>query len=149
MTNSESHDIVDFRVELDAIRQKYGPRFHCEENAVIDAAALWGAHCNAHGVLDQITEKISVKHKGYSATIRLYRTAKGYWHIALDFTAPDSGLCTPASVWSGIAYASDLVARRAAIECLLNRRAVRADGADLRTFRAKLEAELTPQLALF
>lgn len=148
-----NQDIIDFRAELNAIVQKFGPRYHCDESAISQAADLWGAQCNKHGVLDQITEKIRVEHKGYAATIRLYRTAKGYWHIALDFTAPLSGFATPASVWTGIAYTSDLAARRAAVGYLLSRGTIQAGSgglpSDLNAFRVKLEAELTPQLALF
>jgi hypothetical protein len=146
-------DIVDFSDELTAIRHKYGARFHSKNEAVTEAAALWGVQCNECGVLTQVTETISIVHARYSATIRLYETAKGYWHIALDFRMPDSGFGTPASVWTHRAYTSALAARRAAIAHLLKRTANEKQGAtkraELQAFRAKLEAELTPQLSLF
>lgn len=148
-----SPDIVDFGEQLNAIRQKYGARFHSKNEAVTEAAALWGAQCNDCGVLTQVTETISVVHARYSATIRLYETAKGYWHIALDLRMPDSGFGTPASVWTHQAYTSPLAARRVAIAHLLKRTANAKQGAtqraELQAFRAKLEAELTPQLSLF
>jgi len=119
----------------------------------MEAAALWGAQCNRHGMLDQVTEEIRIEHKGYAAAIGLYRTAKGYWHVALEFFAPMSGFATPASVWTAVAYTSDIAARRAAIQRILSCSAVKKDGSgkagDLRAFRAKLEGALTPQLALF
>lgn len=146
-------DFVDFGEQLNAIKQRYDSRYHAKNEAVMEAAALWGAQCNDCGVLTQVTETISIVHARYSATIRLYETAKGYWHIALDFHMPDSGFGTPASVWTHRAYNSALAARRAAIEHLLKRSTSEQHGAtksaELQAFRAKLEAELTPQLSLF
>lgn len=144
---------MDFGEQLDAIKQRHDSRYHARNEAVIEAAALWGAQCNDCGVLTQVTETISIAHAHYSATIRLYETAKGYWHIALNFRMPDSGFGTPASVWTHRAYNSALAARRAAIEHLLKRTASErhptARSHELHAFRAKLEAELTPQLSLF
>ena len=146
-------DTVDFGEQLNAIKQRYGSRYHAKNEAVIEAAALWGAQCNDCGVLTDVTETISIAHARYSATIRLYETAKGYWHITLDFRMPDSGFGTPANVWTHLAYNSALAARRAAIEHLLKRTSSEkhpaARGQELHAFRAKLEAELTPQLSLF
>jgi hypothetical protein len=101
-------DIVDFRREFHTIKQKFGPRYYCEEQAAQEAARLWGAHCNVHGVLDQVTEQIRVEHKRYSAAIRLYETAKSYWHISLGFTTPDFGFATPATVWTKRPSSADL-----------------------------------------
>lgn len=153
MEDFHPQDIVDFRCELHAIKQKFGPRYYCDEQAAQEAALLWGAHCNMHGVLDQITEQISVEHKRYSAAIRLHETAKGYWHISLSFNAPDSGFASPATVWNETAFTNEPAARRSAIEQLLQRCADRLDtrerNTELKTFRNKLEAQLTPQLTLF
>ena len=152
MNQLQSNDIIDMRCDLHAIRKKFGERYFASEDAIQEAASLWGASCNRHGVLDNITEKVRVEHKGYSATIRLYRTGKGYWHVARDFNAPDSGSGGPATVWDGIAFKNALAARRWAVQRLLERcdKQERYDrNPALGTFRHKLEAEMTPQLALF
>lgn len=153
MHDLQSKDIIDFRAEIFEIKQKYGPRYHCEGKAIREAAALWGAQCNEHGVLNQLTDLITVEHKRYTAAIHLYETGKFYWHVALSFSTPDSGFGSPASVWTGTAFSNDLAARRWAVYSLSGRCHGRAEtypkDADLAAFRNKLEEELTPQLALF
>lgn len=152
MNHIEHHDMIDLCADLHAIRRKFGPQYYREPQATIEAAALWGARCNQHGVMNEVTEKIRIEHRGYSATLRLYESEKGYWHVSRDFTAPDSGSGSPASVWDGIAFTSALAARRYGIGRLLERCDIQeryGNTAELATFRSKLEAELTPQLALF
>ncbi|MCZ4269087.1 hypothetical protein O4H48_14415 [Rhodobacteraceae bacterium G21628-S1] len=152
MENLQTQDRIDFRCELHAIRQKFGPKYFREPKAAQEAARLWGYDCNEHGVLMHVTEKIRVEHKGYSATVRLYESAKGYWHVSTNFTAPDSGSGNPASVWDGLAFTNGLAARRYAVGRLLDRCDTQkryGDTPALATFKRKLEAELTPQLALF
>lgn len=148
MEDFNPKDIIDFRCELYAIRQKFGPRYYCERQAAQEAARLWGVHCNEHGVLDQITEDIRVEHQRYSATIRLYKTEQGYWHVSHGFSAPGSGFAVPATVWNETAFTNELAARRWAVDRLLRRCDARLD-AELRAFRDRLAMELTPQLALF
>ena len=80
------------------------------------------------------------------------QSQKGYWHVSRDFTAPDSGSGSPASVWDGIAFTNALAARRYGIGRLLERCDTQErynDTPDLAAFGRKLEAELTPQLTLF
>lgn len=152
MQNLQTNDTVDFRSELKAIRQKFGPKYFREPKAAQEAAALWGYRCNEHGVLMQVTEKIRVEGKGFAATVRLYESEKGYWHISTDFHAPDSGSGNPASVWDGVAFTNALAGRRYGIGRLLERcdsQKRYTDTPALAAFRRKLEAELTPQLALF
>ena len=152
MNNLQTPDTIDFRCELHAIREKFGERYYDSEEAVQEAAQLWGLACNKHGVLQQITERIRVEHRGYSATVRLYESAKGYWKVATDFTAPDSGSGGPASVWGATAFTHELAARRCGIMRLLERCDTQeryGNCAELAAFRRKLEAELTPQLDLF
>ena len=55
MNQLQSSDIIDMRCDLHAIRQKFGARYFASEEAVREAASLWGASCNKHGVLDNIT----------------------------------------------------------------------------------------------
>lgn len=152
MKNLSPQDTVDFRSELQAIRQKFGPKYYRQPKAAQEAAKLWGYRCNEHGVLMTVAETISVEGKGYSATVRLYESQKGYWHISTDFHAPDSGSRNPASVWDGVAFTNALAARRYGIGRLLDRCDTQKrypDTSALAAFRKKLEAELTPQLALF
>lgn len=153
MEDFDPQDIVDFRCELYAIKQKFGPRYYREQQAAQEAARLWGVHCNKHGVLDQITEKIRVEHRRYSVTIRLYETERGYWHVSLGFSAPEAGFAIPATVWNETAFINEPAAHRWAVGRLLQRcdAGIDAHGSDteLRAFRDKLAMELTPQLALF
>ena len=152
MYQLQENDIIDLRCELHNIREKFGDRYFANQEAVQEAARLWGTECNRNGVLNNVTEKIRVEHKGYSATIRLYESAKGYWHVSVDFTVPDSGSGGPASVWDGTAFANALAGRRWGVERLLQRCDTQeryGRNADLAVFRRKLEAELTPQLTLF
>lgn len=152
MKNLPPQDTVDFRSELQAIRQKFGSKYYREPKAAQEAAKLWGYNCNEHGVLMAVTETIRVEGKGYSAAVRLYESQKGYWHISTDFHAPDSGSGNPASVWDGVAFTNALSARRYGIGRLLDRCDTQkryTDTPALAAFRKKLEAEMTPQLALF
>ena len=152
MNHLDRNDMIDLCADLHAIRQKFGPHYYREPQATVEAAELWGARCNQHGVMNQIAELIRIEHKGYSATLRLYQSDKGYWHVSRDFTAPDSGSGSPASVWNGVAFKNDLAARRYGIGRLLERCDTQQrynDTPDLAAFRRKLEAELTPQLTLF
>ena len=152
MNEIPTTDMIDMRCELHAIRQKFGERCFANDEAIQEAAALWGAICNRHGVFNSPTEKIRIEHKGYNATIRLYESEKGYWHAAYDFNAPDSGSGGPVTVWDGIAFKTALSARRWAVNQLLDRcdRQKRFDQSrEVPAFRRKLEAELTPQLSLF
>ncbi|WP_123644191.1 hypothetical protein [Histidinibacterium lentulum] len=57
MNQLQSNDIIDLRCDLHAIKQKFGERYFASEEAVQEAASLWGASCNKHGVLDSVTEK--------------------------------------------------------------------------------------------
>lgn len=152
MNSLQSTEIIDFRCELHEIREKFGARYYANDDAIQEAAHLWGARCNRHGVMNDVTERIRVEHRGYSGTVRLYESDKGYWHAAHDFNAPDSGSGGPATVWDGTAFTNALAARRWAIKRLLNRcdSQMRFDKSpEVAIFRRKLEAELTPQLALF
>lgn len=152
MNHINTHDMIDLCADLHAIRQKFGPKYYQEPQATIEAAALWGAKCNSCGVLTDVTERIRVEHQGYRATLRLYESEKGYWHVSRSFDAPNSGSGSPASVWDGIAFTNALAARRYGIGRLLERcdQQERFDkSAALAAFRRKLEAELTPQLTLF
>ena len=150
MTNTT--DMIDLSADLEAIRQRYGPQYRREPQATIKAAALWGAKCNSHGVLTDVTERIRVEHQGYSATLNLYETEKGFWHLSCDFHAPDAGSTSPASVWNGIAFTNALAARRCGIKRLLaqcDQQKRFSHSAALAVLRSKLEAEMTAQLSLF
>ena len=102
--------------------------------------------------LTDVTERIRVEHQGYSATLKLYETEKGYWHLSCDFHAPDAGSSSPASVWNWIAFTNALAARHDGIKRLLERCDQQkrfSHSAALAVFRHKLEAKMTPQLSLF
>ncbi|MCF3932869.1 hypothetical protein L1787_05500 [Acuticoccus sp. M5D2P5] len=146
-------ETVNFSAEIAAIKQKFGPTYHREPKAIEEAAQLWGLKCNPQGVIYSAAEDIKIEHKGYSAAIRLYGTGKGYWHVSLSLITPQSGFGTPATVWGCTAFTNALAARKWGLARLLQhcRGSAESRGADARlaVFLTKLEAERTPQLALF
>ncbi len=142
--------LIDHSQAIDAIKRKYGPRYFVDPEAFAEAATLWGANCNEHGVVSDVTERIEVKHERCSAEVRLCRTAKGFWLIGLSLTLPQSGFGTPPTVWDVQGFSNGRAARHWAIEYLIERivRNSQLKEPTRAEFVRSLQAAKTPQLSL-
>jgi hypothetical protein len=151
-------DIIDFRDEIAAIRNRYSPRADLSEGALKEAAALWGGSPNAHGVLPAREETLAV-HGRCKAIVRLACTSKGYWLMGVCVSTAVSGLGYSPSVWDRVGYGSCHDARLAGIlkmEDWFNRHLSGGNSCisektrvEIRHILETLSAEKTPQLDLF
>ena len=117
---------LDLRDAQNAIRRAYGPRYHVNEQALWDVAALWGIapeheRINPHGVFAPIDETIRVESGRSFAEIKLAQAPSGLWALATDYHLPNSGAGSAPSVWNHFAYFSRNDARSAGLGQLRER----------------------------
>mgnify|MGYP000344932735 CR=1 FL=1 len=108
--------IIDHSEQINAIRKKYGEKFHHLKEPYQEAAQVWGfLNHNAHGVLEHYqTEKV-VDYKGNKAEIHLAESSTGNWLIGVSAMTSISGHCYSPSVFSSYGFSSYEDARLAGI----------------------------------
>lgn len=143
------YGMIDHSAKIEAIRQKYDLRHHFSEEALFEAATLWGGSPNPSGVLPSERE-VLFKNGLCSAEISLAETSRGYWLIGVSASTSMGGFGYAPSVWDSFGYISRHEARQAGIGYLTDF-FQRQDGnrPDIRMVLRVLEAEKTPQLSLF
>lgn len=143
------YGMIDHSAKIEAIRQKYSLRHHFSEEALFEAATLWGGSPNPCSVLPSEREML-FKNGLCSAEISFAETSKGYWLIGVSASTSMGGFGYAPSVWDSFGYASRHEARQAGIEQLLHF-FQKEDGnrPDIRMVLRVLESEKTPQLSLF
>ncbi|MEO1282929.1 MAG: hypothetical protein AAFV69_14475 [Pseudomonadota bacterium] len=151
--------VCDLQPAQDAIRRKYGPRYHVSEHALWDCAALWGIAPTHHrindcGVFDLFDEAIEFKAGRCRAEIKLAATPSGLCTMGTSHILSMSGAGSAPSVWNRIAFhnlddarAAGLAEHRARFSRVVQSGS--SDSADARKFLEQLDDAATPQLALF
>lgn len=135
--------------KIEAIRLKYDLRHHFSEEALREAAGVWGGSPNACGVLPAERDMI-FKNGLCSAEVSLAKTAKGYWLIGVSASTSMGGFGYAPSAWDGIGFTSRHEARLAGIGYLIDFFQKQGrDRPDIRKALTALEAEKSPQLSLF
>lgn len=159
MQNVLKISIIDKTEEIQAIKKKYGSKYYFNDVAHKEAAHLWGAECNEHGVVMDWQEETVVKVGSCYASIKFAETAKGYCLIGLSGQTAISGFGYAPSVWDKQGFASYWDARAYGVQRLLSffeKEAVSGNSCSSAKNKANalkaaelLKAELTPQLTLF
>lgn len=150
---------INFNAELSAIRTKYGERFFANENAILEAADLWGCQPNEHGVCRPLKTETIAEVGQCQGSLSFYETSKGYWLMGISTMSSYSGRGYAPSVWDNIGYPSYDDMRLAGVLKLIvffegviddtsscNSNANRLNAKQMLRI---LEAEKTPQLSFF
>lgn len=150
---------IDKSEELAAIKEKYGAKFYFNKAAFTEAATLWGAACNDHGVIPESSREEVVRVGSCKASISFAHTNKGFWLIGIDASTSISGIAYAPNVWNKTGYSSYWGARAKGVESLISffeKEAVSPNSCygskgkdDARKAADTLKGERTPQLSLF
>lgn len=150
---------ITYADELQTIRQKYGARFYDDENAINEAAELWGCTPNEHGVCRPLKRETVVQIGQCRGDLSFYKTTKGYWLMGISTMSGYSGSGYAPSVWDSIGYPTYEDARLAGVRKLIDFfEDVTNDCSSCNTTTNRknahkalqeLHAEKTPQLTLF
>lgn len=151
-------EALDMRPAQNAIRIKYGPRYFADDACLREVAALWGIDPKHEGINDSGVfipyKKIEHRAGRCRAEIRYARSPSGLYAMDTSYMTAMCGGGAAPSVWNRVAFLSEADARAAGLNEMIERfRGIAAQGgsdsADARKLIALLEAERTPQLALF
>jgi hypothetical protein len=155
---------IDLTEELDAIRCRYGERSHAMPEAMWEAAVLWGVtpqtrSINDCGVFTYAADEVALRTGGCTAAFTLVQAPNGHWAMSTAYHTRISGGGYAPSVWNQRAFPTQGDARLAALCELIHRFGQEAEDRgsltgesnrrEAREMIALLEAEKTPQLALF
>jgi len=102
---------INHSEQLNAIRSKYGNRYHHELEAHREAAALWGADANSCGVLPATHNETVLDAGSNKAEIRFCQTSKGYWLFGISCQTNISGHGYAPSAWDSVGFTSLEAAR--------------------------------------
>jgi hypothetical protein len=149
--------VLDLREAQNAIRRKYGPRYHVMDEALREVAALWDIAPGNHRINDCGVfipyEVISCRTARASAEIRMAESPSGLWAMDISYHAPISGAGAAPSVWNRIAFFSKDDARMAGLHELIGiftrKAAAGPEAAEAGKMLVMLENARTPQLELF
>jgi len=142
-------NVIDHSQELQAIKDKYGERFHHEPKATQEAAELWGIETNKCGVCRNITTEVLIDEKRITAEIYLARTTKNYWLTGISAHTSLSGTGYAPSVWDRTGYTSYDAARKQAIQKVKDFFSRSALEKEKSFIFSKISEKETPQLSLF
>lgn len=155
---SLSIEALDMRPAQNAIRAKFGPRYHVNPECLKEIAALWWIeppnNCiNDRGVFVACT-RIDHRAGRCSAEVRYARAPSGLWAMDTSYMTATCGAASAPSVWNRLAFLCEADARTAGLRELIQRfRGIAECGGsaalDARKLTQHLEAEQTPQLSLF
>lgn len=151
-------EALDMRPAQDEIRARYGSDYYLSDACLRDVAALWGigsdhACINRHGVFDPC-QSLELRAGRCRAEIDYVRSPSGLWAMTTSYMTATCGGGSSPSVWNGVAFFSEDDARAVGIHSLIElfrniAAAGKSEAADARKIISLLEAERTPQLALF
>lgn len=154
-----SENTINFFNELAAIKIKYGKRYYSDQNAIREAAELWGCHSSEHGVCSPIKKEIIVDAGQCRGELFFCETTKSYWLIGVSTTSSYSGGGYAPSVWDSTGYLSYNDARLAGVLKLISffENVISDKGSCNSTSNREnakkalriLKAEQTPQMTLF
>jgi len=149
---------IDMSTEIDAIKDKFNPKYHNKQEAINEAAVLWGCNPNEHGVLPMATETI-VDVGQCKGEVKFSETSKGHWLIGISAMSSFNGWGYAPNVWNTTGYESYHDARLAGVLKLkdfFERVATEQSSTNSEANRVNaqkavhiLNAERTPQLGLF
>lgn len=155
---SLSVEALNMRRAQDAIRAKYGPRYHVNPECLAEIAALWGIEphhdcINDAGVFIAWTQ-IGLRAGRCSAEVRYARAPSGLWAMETSYMTAMCGAGAAPSVWDHFAFLCEADARTAGLQALIAKfRGIAMQcgsvAADARKLIEILEAERTQQLSLF
>lgn len=164
MPHDRNFDVIDRRAELNAIRQKHGDRYWAVPDAQWEAAALWGVtpdtnSINDCGVFTYRSDEFCLSAGRCKAEIDLVQAPNQLWAMSTSYQTAIGGGGSAPSVWDRAAYPTRDDALMAGIHHLIDR--FKSEAVDPNSCNgdsnkrnalqmvALLEAEKTPQLALF
>lgn len=148
-------DALDMRPAQDAIRRKYGPRYHVMDECMTEVAALWGIGLDRTCINDAgvFVSYETLDHRAGRCRAELCyaRSPSGLWAMTTCYEIATGGSGSAPCVWNRIAFQSEADARAAGLHDLIALfRNMAAHGiADARKLADALDAERMPQLALF
>lgn len=155
---------IDLCPKLAVICRNHGERYFALPAALSEAATLWGVtpdmdRINNCGVFTYTTDAFRLVARGCKAAAWLVETPSGHWAMSTKHEMRTCGSASAPSVWNRVAFPTGDDARLAAIEELTacftyhaeDRSHESSDSSrrDATEMIALLEAEKTPQLALF
>jgi hypothetical protein len=149
MKEQFNSNVVDHSLELQAIKNKYGARFHHEPKATQEAAELWELETNKHGVAQNIQTEVLISEKRITAEIYLARTRKNYWLIGISAHTSMPGIGYAPSAWDRTGFTSYDAARKQAIQNVKNFFCRSASEKEKPFIIQKLAEKETVQLSLF
>ena len=164
MPRDNSYDVIFLSDAIGKIQEKYGDRYFAVPEAQQEAAALWGVkpdtdHINDCGVFTYTSDAMTLCAGNCKAELSLVEAPNHRWAISTGYSTSISGGGYAPSVWNRLAYPSRDDARLAGIFELISRfdregSSINSCNSDAnrqqcRKIIALLEAEKTPQLALF
>jgi len=122
---------------------------HSDDEAIAQAAALWGGSANPYGVFMQGVREVVARHRDAEAVVTIAETPSGLFAYGVNLRSYNFGFGYASSVWSQ-AFASSSEAMQAGIrEILEELEQAHPDGKsaeeELRRLRKQLEARLKPQ----
>lgn len=156
--------MVDRNHAMEAIKQKYGPRYDIQSEALWEAAALWGVTMEANlindsGVFLHSDTLLQLSTGSFQIEINGVNTPNQLWLMSLCCQSSIQGHGYACSVWHPIAYPTCEDACLAGIQQILEhfyRQEATGRNLDSNAYRKErvqmirlLEAEQTPQLTLF
>jgi len=151
---------LSLRKAQDAIRSKYGPHYHCHDEAMWEVAAdLWGITpkrppINRHGVFELFDDIVGLRAGRYEIIVKIAVAPNGLCAMSKSHRTALSGGCSPLSVWNPLAFFSLDDARTAGLAEHRKRFAdmIKLGCGDISEAKAMLELiddAATPQLELF
>jgi len=151
-------EVLNLRPAQDAIRAKYGPRYHVSDDCLWEVAALWGVQPHHEIINDAgvFTPYREIGHRGgrCRAEIRYASSPSGLWAMDTSYMVAMCGGGASPSLWNPLAFLNEADARTAGLNELITLfRGIAAcggsDAAEARKLVDLLEAERMPQLSLF
>jgi len=164
MPRERSFHCIDLTEAVNAIHHRYGERSHAMPAAMWEAAALCGVtpetrSINDCGVFTCANDEVTLRGSGCKADFTLVQAPNGNWAMSTGYGTRISGGGYAPSVWHRQAFPTRDDARLAALCELIHqfRQEVESQNSlngesnrrEARLMIAMLEAEKTPQLALF
>lgn len=151
-------EVLNLRPVQGAIRGKYGPLYHVNNECLREIAGLWGIEehhscINDAGVFMPYNE-IERRAGRCRAAIRFARSPSGLWSMDTSHSTATAGQGSSPSVWNPVAFLSENDARAEGLQQLIvGFRGIAAcggsDAADARKLVTMLEDGRMPQLSLF
>lgn len=151
--------IIDKSKEIQAVKNKYGPKFYHNPDALKAAADIWGIEHNDHGVALNRQKETLVEFNSCKATVSLVQTANNHWLMGLSVESAYNGFGYAPSIWDVTGFVTYWDARLCAVEksiAFFKKVTLSSDScnSDQNRYNASkamvmLQGERTPQISLF